>query len=144
MQDFSRHPKIRFVTLSVFAYGAATRGAAYLDAPDTGLTTFVDKMVPLHVWAIVWLVVAAGIFTGIWSRTMARLSMSFGASLWLVWGLSYMWATMVGESSRGWVTGSAMFTLAGAMWIVARLLEDSPQENSVEVAFPPLPSGGGR
>lgn len=123
MRDFTTHPRLRVAALCVFAYGAVTRGLAYLDAPTTGLTTFVDALVPLPAWAAAWITAGALMVTGIWHRVIARWSLSLGATMWFVWGLSYMWATVVGDSSRGWVTGAAMFTIAGAMWICAGLAD---------------------
>lgn len=131
MQDMRRHPRLRAATLSVGSVVVASRGAAYIEAPSTGLTTFVDQIVPLHVWAFVWLAVGVLIFVGLWSRTLARVAMSAGASLWTVWGLSYLLATWFGDSSRGWVTGMTMLGLAGFMWVLAALLEvlsDGPAE----------------
>lgn len=118
-----RHPKLRVATLTVGSAVVAARGAAYLNAPQTGLTTFVDALVPLHVWAIVWIAAAVAIVCGIWSRPLARASMSCGAALWTVWGISYLGATVVGDSSRGWVTGATMLGIAGFMWILALLIE---------------------
>ena len=118
-----RHPRLRVATLTVGSAVVAARGAAYINAPQTGLTTFVDALVPLHVWAVVWVAVAAAILCGIWSRHLARVAMSFGAALWFVWGGSYMWATITGDSARGWVTGATMLGVAGLMWILARLIE---------------------
>lgn len=124
MQDMQRHPRLRVAALVVGSAVVAARGAAYLGAPTTGgLTTFVDGLVPLHVWALVWIVAGAAILGGIWSRTLARVAMSFGAALWSVWGLSYIWATIVGDSTRGWVTGVTMLGMAGFMWILANLVE---------------------
>ena len=123
MRDMQRHPQFRVATLTVGSAVVAARGAAYLDAPQTGLTTFVDALVPLHVWAIVWIAAAVAILCGIWSRPLERGAMSFGAALWSVWGISYMWATVVGDSSRGWVTGATMLGVAGFMWILALLVE---------------------
>lgn len=122
MQDMQRHPRLRVATLTVGSAVVVARGAAYLGAPTTGgLTTFVDGLVPLHVWALVWITAGAAIFCGIWSRTLARVAMSCGAALWSVWGLSYIWATIVGDSTRGWVTGATMLGMAGFMWILANL-----------------------
>lgn len=124
MQDMQRHPKLRVATLVVGSAVVASRGLAYLNQPTTGgLTTFVDALVPLHVWALVWLAVAVAIVCGIWSRTLARVSMSCGAALWAVWGISFMWATVTGASARGWVTGATLLGVAGFMWILARLIE---------------------
>lgn len=123
MRSFTYHPKMRVAALCVFAYGALARGLAYIDAPSTGLTTFVDKLVPLTVWAIVWITAGVLIFAGIWHRIIARWAMALGSSLWLVWGTSYMWATVIGDQSRGWVTGAAMLTLGGAMLISGALMD---------------------
>ena len=123
MRSFTQHPKMRVAALCVFAYGAIARGIAYIDAPSTGLTTFVDKLVPLTVWAIVWITAGVLIFAGIWHRIIARWAMALGSSLWLVWGTSYMWATVIGDQSRGWVTGAAMLTLGGAMLISGALMD---------------------
>ena len=124
MRDMQRHPQLRVATLTVGSAVVASRGAAYLGAPTTGgLTTFVDSTVPLHVWALVWIAVSVAILCGVWSRPLARVALSCGAALWTVWGISYMWATVVGDSSRGWVTGALMLGVAGFMWILARLIE---------------------
>ena len=123
MRSFTYHPKMRVAALCVFAYGAIARGLAYIDAPSTGLTTFVDKLVPLTVWAIVWITAGVLIFAGVWHRIIARWAMALGSSLRLVWGLSYMWATVIGDQSRGWVTGAAMLTLGGAMLISGALMD---------------------
>lgn len=119
------HPRLRVAALVVFAYGALSRGIAYIDAPQTGLTTFVDALVPLHVWAVVWTAAGTLMIAGIWHRLIARVALGLGGTLWAVWGLSYMAATIVGDSSRGWVTGSAMLTLAGAMYICAALADSA-------------------
>ncbi|GAA1720530.1 hypothetical protein [Dietzia cercidiphylli] len=118
------HPKLRIAALVIAAAGAVARGMAYLDQPDTGrLTHFVDAVVPLHVWAIVWIAAGACLVAGVWHRIVARYALSFTAMLWGVWGLSYMWATIAGDASRGWVTGSLMLTLAGTMIIIAALAD---------------------
>ena len=127
MRSFTQHPKMRVAALCVFAYGAIARGLAYIDAPSTGLTTFVDKLVPLTVWAIVWITAGVLIFAGIWHRIIARWAMDLGSSLWLVWGISYMWATIIGDQSRGWVTGAAMLTISGAMLISGALMDSEGQ-----------------
>lgn len=121
MRSFAQHPRFRVAALTVFSYGAVTRGLAYIDPPDTGLTTFVDALVPLHIWAAVWITAGIAMLAGIWHRDIARWALSLGATMWLVWAASYMWATLVGDSSRGWVTGSAMIVIAGAMYITAAL-----------------------
>lgn len=120
------HPRLRIATLGTFAFGSVARGFAYIGQPTTGgLTTFVDALVPLHVWAVVWVAAGTLMVAGIWHRVIARIALNLGGTLWAVWGLSYVAATVVGESSRGWVTGTLMVTLAGAMWICAALADSA-------------------
>lgn len=120
------HPRLRVAALALFAAGAGARGFAYVGKPTTGgLTTFVDALVPLHVWAVVWIAAGTLMIAGIWHRFIARIALNLGGTLWAVWGLSYVAATMVGDSSRGWVTGALMLTLAGAMYICAALADSA-------------------
>lgn len=118
------HPRLRIAALAIVASGAVARGAAYVDQPTTGgLTTFVDALVPLHLWAIVWIAAGAMVLAGIWHRVVARYALAFTAMLWGIWGLSYMSATVFGDSSRGWVTGALILNVAGLTIIVAALAD---------------------
>lgn len=124
MRGYDLHPKLRVTALSVYAGGVAIRGLAYLDAPpSTQFTTFVDAVVPLQVWALVWMGTGALLLAGIWHRVVARWALSIGASLWAVWALSYTLSWIVGDQSRAWVTAGAMATIAGSMWITAALAD---------------------
>lgn len=118
------HPKLRITALAIVALGAAARGAAYLNQPTTGgLTHFIDALVPLHLWAIVW--IAAGTITlaGIWHRVIARYALAFVSMMWTVWGLSYMTASIFGDAPRGWVTGALLLNVAGLTIIIAALAD---------------------
>ena len=133
------HPRLRIAALAIVASGAVARGAAYVGQPTTGgLTTFVDAIVPLHVWAIVWITAGVCLVAGIWHRVVARYALAFTATLWAAWGLSYMWATVAGDAPRGWVTGSLMLTLAGTMIVIAALADTVGPPST-----PVLPRGGG-
>lgn len=123
MRDFSLHPRLRVTALTVCAAGVTIRGLAYIDAPTTRYTTFVDALVPLHMWAFVWIGAGVLIFAGIWHRVIARWALSSGASLWAVWALSFTLSWLIGDQSRAWVTAGAMATVAGMMWIVASLAD---------------------
>lgn len=124
MRGFDLHPKLRVTALSVCASGVTIRGLAYLNAPpSTQFTTFVDAVVPLQVWAFVWIGAGALLVAGIWHRIIARWALSIGASLWAVWALSYTLSWLVGDQSRAWVTAGAMATIAGLMWIIASLAD---------------------
>lgn len=122
----SHHPRLRVAALASFGCGAIVRGIAYTGTTTTGgLTTFVDALVPLHVWAVVWVAAGTLMLAGIWHRVIARWALSLGGTLWAVWGLSYVTATLVGDAPRGWVTGSTLLTLAAAMYICAALADSA-------------------
>lgn len=118
------HPRLRIAALAIVSAGAIARGVAYVNQPTTGgLTTFVDAIVPLHVWAIVWIAAGTTALAGVWHRIIARYALAFTAMLWGIWGLSYVWATLVGDAARGWVTGSLILTLSGLIIIIAALAD---------------------
>lgn len=126
VRGYDLHPRLRILALSVYAGGVAIRGLAYLNAPpSTEYTTFVDAVVPLHVWALVWMGTGALLLAGIWHRVIARWALSIGASLWAVWALSYTLSWILSDKSRAWVTAGAMATLAGSMWITAVLADSA-------------------
>lgn len=122
MQALAAHPKERAALHLVFGTGAILRGLAYIDPPSTGLTTFVDGWLPLHVWAAVWICGGVAIFAGIRWREIGRWAIAFTASLWALWTISFLWAWAVGDSSRGWVTAGALGTIAATMYIIARII----------------------
>lgn len=118
------HPKLRVAALAIVSAGAIARGVAYVNQPSTGgLTHFIDALVPLHVWAVVWIVAGVTVLAGIWHRVIARYALAFVSMLWGIWGLSYMTASLIGDASRGWVTGALILNVAGLTIIVAALAD---------------------
>src|SRR5690625_2987241 len=129
MKHIAYHPRARATALTLIAVGTTSRGLAYIDAPDTSLTTFVDGLIPLHAWAIVWITAGLAVFAGIWSRWAARIAGMLAGSLWAVWSASFLlsWVLHIlpwteGGAPRGWVTGTALLTIAGLTCIVAYLV----------------------
>lgn len=110
------------ILVAAVGLGGILRGAAYIDPPSTGLTNIVDQIVPLSVWAAVWLGTGLVTLVSAFFPRLRNTTMSFSAGLWLVWGLSYMHSTVFGDSSRGWVTGSTFLLVAGLIYGVAYLL----------------------
>ena len=118
------HPRLRIAALAIVAAGAIARGVAYVNQPSTGgLTHFIDALVPLHLWAVVWIAAGVMVLAGVWQRVLARYALAFTAMLWTIWGLSYMTATVLGDASRGWVTGALILNVAGLTIIVAALAD---------------------
>ena len=106
--------RARAVALSAMAVGSAGRGAAYLTPGGRGIAHLglVDTLVPLRVWAVVWLVSAVGLTLGLRFPRIARWSMSLAVSLWGVWCLSYLAAQVLLDVSRAWVTALPFGMLA--------------------------------
>lgn len=123
MRGFELHPKLRVAALVISAAGAGIRGCAYIDAPNTRFTTFIDAWIPLHAWAFVWMAAGALMLAGIWHRIVARWALSLGVALWGAWAVSYTASWIFGDQSRAWVTAGAFALIAGLMWIIASLAD---------------------
>ena len=123
MRDFTVHPRLRVAALVMSGAAAAIRGVAYIDAPTSGFTTFVDTWIPLHYWAFVWIGAGVIMVAGIWHSVVARWGLSLGVGLWGAWSISFTASWLFGDQSRGWVTASAFALVAGLTWIVAQLAD---------------------
>lgn len=108
--------------LGLFASSAAVRGAMYIEAPDTGLISFVDGIIPLFGWVIVWWVSAVALLAAIFVRPITRWAMAFGSALWGLWAVSY-YLEWFAEGGRGWGTGYLFFTMFVGMTIAATQME---------------------
>lgn len=141
MRDFSVHPKLRVAALTILGVGTTIRGIAYLPGSDVLVLTYVDGLIPIQLWSIVWIGTGISILLGIWHRYLARYALNISASLWLVWSVSYLlsWITDA-EGPRYWVTAASMATLSGVMYIVAALMDQTgPPPGS---AVPKVPDKG--
>lgn len=123
MRDFELHPRLRVAALAISASGAALRGLAYIDAPYTRFTTFIDAWIPLHAWSFVWIGAGALMLAGIWHRIVARWALSLGVALWGAWAISYTASWIFGDQSRGWVTAGVFALASGLTWIIASLAD---------------------
>lgn len=117
------HPRLRIAALVGCAYGAVNRGLAYAHTTSTPFTTFVDALVPLQVWAWVWIGAGVAMLVGIWNRVVARYALSLGATLWVVWGVSFYASWLVGDQSRGWVTAGSFVAIGWLMFIITALAD---------------------
>lgn len=124
MRGFSEYPRIRVAALIILGVGTVIRGAAYIPGSDAEVLTYVDGLIPLQFWSIVWIGTGALILLGIWHRYLARIGLNVAASMWLAWSVSYLlsWITF-SDGPRYWVTAAAMATLAGLIYIVAALMD---------------------
>lgn len=126
MRGFAQHPRLRVTVLVACAAGVATRGAAYLDTSrDLKSLAWIDKLIPMQGWAMVWFAAALFILAGIWHRDVARWGMSLGSSMYGFWGLNYLFAWFLVDTftTRIWLTGSALVLIAVLMWVCAALMD---------------------
>lgn len=122
MRDFTKHPRLRVGALCVCGIGTMLRGFDYASGRNLISETIVDSLVPVHVWAYVWLLAGALVLVGVWHRLLARYALNFAASLWGVWGILYFisWLFMDGSTAA-----TSMLTVSGLMWIVAALADST-------------------
>lgn len=124
MRDFSRHPKLRVLSLALVAFGASVFGVTCFLTASAGTATFVAKIVPLPVWGSVWLAAAALVLFGVLDRLVARFAVNIVGSLWAVWGLSYLSSVFdPAIVTRVWSLGCLMLILAGHSWVSAMLID---------------------
>lgn len=125
MRKIVTHPALRVTALLFAAQATATRAVTYFeDGARSGLLDWVDAVIPVTVWGVIWGVVTVGLVAGVWCRHTARISLWAGSSLWTLWGTSYILAwTFQDIQSRSHMTATLMFALAGFMGIVAMLTE---------------------
>lgn len=122
--------RARAVALSAMAVGSAGHGAAYLTSGGRGIAHLglVDTLVPLRVWAVVWLVSAVGLTLGLRFPRIARWSMSLAVSLWGVWCLSYLGAWVLLDVDRAWVTAIPLGALCLGAAVLTILMEPPERE----------------
>lgn len=106
--------RVRVVILVSMAVTCAGRGAAYLTPSFSGTDylSMLYPLVPIQVWAGVWVATAAGLLWGIRCPHVARWAMSTAAMLWAAWCLSYLAAEAFLDVNRAWVTAMPFGMLA--------------------------------
>lgn len=103
----------RGLALAVAALFCVSRGLAYLPltaGPDklpTGLAVL-GAFIPLPIWAVVWLGIAATCVIQIWTRT-DKLAWALFTGIMAAWGATYLFGWIVilhsDHTSREWLTG---------------------------------------
>lgn len=122
--------RVRRAILITIAVVAFLRGWAYLGpaAPDTGdRLAFLDGVVPLPVWAGVWVFTGVIALIGLRVAHVARLAMSFSVGLWGVWAISYFVAWVFAGESNAWVNAVPLAGFAFLIAIVSYLMEPPPR-----------------
>lgn len=104
--------------LALFAIGllALTRCLAYVGplSPNQSAAglAFVDDLIPLWVYAILWGVASVFAFAAIFTRKAQPLALGANLGICLLWAGTYMLAWALLDSPRGWVTGTSYLVIS--------------------------------
>ena len=105
----------RALVLGTGATACISRGASYLTLPNevqpcpTRLA-MLEGVVPLEVWAGLWLGLAALLFAAlVWDR-LTLWAMSIFTGLLFTWGLMYYASGIINNCDNGWLSGSWFIT----------------------------------
>ena len=125
MRDFSRHPRLRIVSLVLVASGAAVAGWGAF-APGVPVETLATEFVPLAVWGVAWLAAGALTLVGIGNRSLSRVAVTLIAAMWGVTGLAHLLlAGDPGVPVEVWSTGYRMLLLGGHAAVTALLIDST-------------------
>lgn len=125
MRDFSRHPRLRIVSLVLIALGAAVAGWGAF-TPGLPAETVATEFVSLTVWGVAWLAGAALTLVGIGNRILARVAVNLVAAMWGVIGLAHlMLADDPGVPAQVWSAGFGMLLLGGHAAVTALLIDST-------------------
>ncbi|APT92877.1 hypothetical protein CPHO_08250 [Corynebacterium phocae] len=113
--------------LIILGTGIILKGLSYtpwgLGEPPAAGVHPAEHILPLDVWAIVWLM--AGLFclaaAFIPNALVDAIAVGLGIGLHCTWGLSFVAATLWADNPRGWVTGVSYITVVAlAVWAIWR------------------------
>lgn len=108
--------------LLILGAGCLARGISYSGLTSTA-THPAEAWMSMGTWSSVW--IALGVLCiGVapWHRSAtAALAVAAGVSLHMLWGFSFLWATMDGTMPRGWVSSLGYFMVTSLVaWSVWR------------------------
>ncbi|MEV4096981.1 hypothetical protein [Streptosporangium saharense] len=95
-------------------------GLAYIP-PETRATpayTFLEALLPLPAWAILWAAVGAVCLVQAWTRH-DRVAYTVATGLKIGWAILHLGAWLAGAVPRGYVSAAIWLLAAGAVMIVA-------------------------
>jgi len=80
-------------------------------------------MLPITAWAAVWITagIACVIAAFVKNALVDAVALGLGVALNIAWGASFIAATIMGDSARGWVSAVGYFSIAAlVLWAVWR------------------------
>lgn len=101
--------------LMILGVGCIARGVSY--SSHLGPVPHqhpAEAWMGIGAWSTVWILVGvACVIITPWHRSVtAALAVGAGMSLHLLWGFSFLWNTLHGDSPRGWVSSIGYFMVA--------------------------------
>lgn len=113
--------------LLILGIGILFRGLSYTPgilgpAPQSGSHP-AEVMLPINAWAAVWIIAGVACIAAAFTRSeiLDAVALGLGVALNISWGVSFIAATAIGDSPRGWVSAVGYFSIAAlVMWAVWR------------------------
>lgn len=107
--------------LFLFVVAGGARGIDYIvrDELSEGTrraTNLIDGILPLDVYAVIWLVVSAAFLVGLVTHGKLLVwASSVSAAMWGLWAFAFVGAQVFNDSSSGIMTGCAFAAIAIAL-----------------------------
>lgn len=124
--------------LLILGVSIILRGVSYLPLTGGGVSSHpAEGALPIGVWAIIWIGVGVlCLVSTLWHEgPVAAVALGLGIGLHALWGASFFTATITGDMSRGWVTGTGYATvIVLALWSVWRYKRGGAMPSREEVA----------
>ena len=113
--------------LLILGIGILFRGLSYapgvLGPAPQGGSHPAEVMLPINAWATVWIIAGVACIAAALTRSevLDAVALGLGVALNIAWGVSFIAATIIGDSARGWVSAVGYFSIAAlVLWAVWR------------------------
>lgn len=109
--------------LIILGVACIARGFSYTGAVSSIRTHPAEGLLSIGWWAVIWIAVGvACIVSSPWHRSVtAALALAAGASLHVLWALSFIWVSIDGSMPRGWVSSIGYIAVSAlVLWSVWR------------------------
>lgn len=108
--------------LVVLAVGIILRGVSYfpwLMSEHAQSAHPAEGVLPMNVWAVVWIVVGLACIVATWEPRAAPVAVGAGVGLNILWGLSFIADSIIDHSPRGWLPAVGYLQVAAlVLWAV--------------------------
>lgn len=106
--------------LAIIGALSATRGVSYVPPfvnPDRSATHWLEALLPIQAWAVVWLGLAVMCVAAIVWRRMVVPAVGAVVALHTLWALSFIMGTLAADKPRAWVSALGYVGIAAlAAW----------------------------